>query len=91
MLPIEWLTECIVPRVSPALSEEKRDTLIEKVGAGFVNLSAQWSAFESQITPLDEIWEYDSPAEYWGSLCGSSGIALVRGHKIIAEITIEMN
>ncbi len=91
MPPIEWLTECIVPRASSEFSEKERVTLIGNLGAGFVNLSAQWSAFESQISPLDEIWEYDSPAEYWNSLCGSSGIALVRGQKIIAEITIEMN
>ena len=61
------------------------------LGASFVNLATQWLSFESQITPLDEIWEYDSPAEHWNSLCGSSGIALVRGQQIIAEITIEMN
>lgn len=91
MLPIEWLTHCVVPRASNRLSEEARQALIMKLGAGFLNLADEWSLLEGQITPLDEIWEFDSPAEYWASLCGSSGIALVRGQKVIAEITCEMN
>ena len=91
MPPIEWLTKCLVPRTSPEFSSDCRQGLIKDLGASFVNLATQWLSFESQITPLDEIWEYDSPAEHWNSLCGSSGIALVRGQQIIAEIIIEMN
>ena len=91
MLPIEWLTECVVARASSDFSEEARQDLILKLGSGFINLTDEWSSFATQITPLDEIWEYESPVEYWDSLCGSSGIALVRGQKVIAEITCEMN
>lgn len=90
MLPVEWLTECVVPRASCDLSEAARQALIAELGSGFFNLKTEWSS-KDQITSLDEIWEFDSPGEYWESLCGSSGIALVRGPKVIAEITCEMN
>ena len=91
MLPVEWLTECVVARASDELSEVDRQALIAKLGLEFVNMDIEWSSFKSEITPLDEIWEFDSPGEYWESFCGSSGIALVRGQKVIAEITCEMN
>ena len=39
----------------------------------------------------DEIWDFDSPGDYWDSLCGRSGVALVRNDKIIYTITSEMN
>jgi len=91
MLPVEWLTECVVPRASCDLSEAARQALIVELGSGFLNLATEWSSFNDQITSFDEIWEFDSPAEYWDSLCGSSGIALIRDQKVIAEITCEMN
>lgn len=91
MLPVDWLTECVVPRASCDLSEAARQALIVELGSGFFNLGTEWSLFNDQITSLDEIWEFDSPGEYWESFCGSSGIALVRGPKVIAAITCEMN
>ena len=91
MLPMQWLTQCVVPRASCDLPQAVRQALISELGSGFGNLAAEWSSFKDQITPLDQIWVYESPAEYWDSLCGSSGIALVRDQKVIAEITCEMN
>jgi hypothetical protein len=91
MFPMEWLTACVVPSASSDFSETDRQTLIEELGSDFVNLSAEWSSLKDKITPQDEIWEFDTPAEYWASLCGRSGIALVRDANVIATITIEMN
>lgn len=52
---------------------------------------SQWSEFKQQYKAGDEIWEYDSPSEYWDSLAGRAGFVIVRNDKIIAEITTMEN
>ena len=43
------------------------------------------------MMPGDEIWEFDSPGEYWASLAGEAGIVLVRDDTAVFFITTERN
>ena len=81
----------MVPRASCEVPDAVRQALLAELRSGFVNLASEWVLFRDQILHIDEIWEFDGPAEYWDPLCGSSGIALVRDQKVISEITCEMN
>lgn len=39
----------------------------------------------------DELWEFSTPDEFWESMCGRKGVALLRGRKIIDATVTFMN
>ena len=90
-IPQEWLTKKLVCGTSDLLLQTERDQKISEISSGFVNLWPEWKNFFGEIRLDDEIWEFDSPGDYWVSLCGRAGIALVRAGKPITGIVTEMN
>ena len=56
---------------------------------GFLN--SEWEKLKARMVPGDEIWEFDSPGEYWASLAGEAGIVLVRDDTAVFFITTERN
>lgn len=90
-IPREWL----VKKVSVREYELEHATKINiddgqsVVPFGYQN--DKWVHLRSLMVANDEIWDFDSPGDYWDSLCGRSGVALVRNDKIIYTITSEMN
>lgn len=91
MIPSDWLVRCVMASSASDVSATDRqyalDDLAEKLGGR----RTDWMQISEKIQLGDELWEFDSPIEYWESLCGSSGVALVRDGCVIAEVTIEMN
>jgi hypothetical protein len=51
----------------------------------------EWTKLKSIMVVGDEIWEYDSPADYWDSMCGEAGLALVRNGHVVFVIVTEQN
>lgn len=39
----------------------------------------------------DELWEFNTPDEFWNAMCGRRGMALVRDRKVIAASVTLMN
>ena len=35
------------------------------------------------LQPVQELWYFESPQEYWDSLCGRAGYAIVEGGKVV--------
>lgn len=46
----------------------------------------QWTLFQAQYKSGDEVWEFDTPSEYWDSLSGCAGFVIIRDEFIIAEL-----
>ncbi len=57
----------------------------------FGYLYGEWLQLKSMLEPGDEIWEFQSPSEYWESLCGSAGVVLLRKGLVIFSIETEFN
>lgn len=91
MTPPEWLIKCIVPGVSAEFTAVERDAKIKGLPEHAGGLLREWDALLANMQDHDELWEFESPIEYWDSLCGASGIALVRDGAIVAEVIIDMN
>lgn len=68
---------------------------LEKEFEDFDNLSEElqedWVTLKHMYRDGDEVWEFESPADYWESLCGSAGFALIRQGKIIFTIETTCN
>ena len=90
-IPQDWLTKQLVSGVSNYVDQREREKKITEITNGFVNLLSEWEQVFREIGPEDEIWEFDSPGDYWVSLCGRAGIALVRSGKPIVGVVTEMN
>lgn len=90
-IPQEWLTKKLVCRSINFADGKDREAKIQEIAGEFVNLWSQWEQIFGKIGPNDEIWEFDSPGDYWVSFCGRSGIALVRPGEPIEGIATEMN
>lgn len=87
----EWLRTCVVPAVSEAFSPLEREDKIKTLRGEFGGLLKDWLVLEGMVQDQDEIWLYETPFEYWESLCGESGVALVRDGEVIAQVVTEMN
>lgn len=87
----EWLRTCVVPAVSEAFSPLERQEKIKSLRSEFGGILKEWLALEDKVQDQDEIWLYETPFEYWESLCGESGVALVRDGEVIAQVVTEMN
>tara|TARA_B100000768_G_scaffold134051_1_gene124831 strand:- start:826 stop:1134 length:309 start_codon:yes stop_codon:yes gene_type:complete len=90
-IPNEWLTsEIDLKQVAKKYSSNSK-----KVGKEgnlpFGRLNHEWVHLKSLMKKNDTIWEFDSPADHWDSLCGRSGIALVCEGKIVFTIVTVMN
>lgn len=68
--------------------ERKRRAQLRKT-MGFGN--ARWESLKRQIQTGDELWEFDTPREFWDQLMGMAGLALVRDGKIVAFVMTRMN
>ena len=44
-----------------------------------------------KLEPGDSVWQYTTPTEYWESLCGRTGYAVVRGDRVIFAIDTIIN
>jgi hypothetical protein len=77
-IPRAWLTKQLIFVAKTPLERTERSRKIEELASEFVNLRSDWEDVFGAIGPEDEIWEFDSPGDHWLSLCGRSGIALVR-------------
>ena len=51
----------------------------------------QWKSFKTLYKGGDTIREFDSPSNYWDSLCGMAGYALIRDGEIIATMITDEN
>lgn len=51
----------------------------------------EWTRFKSQYADGDIIRVFSSPQDYWDSLCGSAGYALIRNDQIVTTIITEEN
>jgi hypothetical protein len=45
----------------------------------------------AQMQPGDELWEYRTPPETWGRMCGSAGLVLLRRGKVVADLLTEFS
>jgi len=78
-IPDDWL----IKQITFEQIEEENTPL------GFLN--SEWNELCGLRQQDDELWEFDSPADHWLSLCGRAGIALVRNKKVVCAIVTEMN
>jgi len=51
----------------------------------------QWKSFKAQHKDGDTIRMFSSPQDYWDSLCGIAGYALIRNDEIITTMITEEN
>lgn len=86
-----WLTKCVIEQAHTHELILLRADKIQEISKGMQFLRPAWESFISDLLPSDEIWEFEAPAEYWLSLCGSSGYALVRAGRVIDELIVEGN
>ena len=91
MIPSEWLVRCIMARGSSDASPTDQQSALNDLAKKLGGRKTAWMQLSEKIQLGDEIWEFDSPIEYWDSLCGRSGVALVRYGRVVAEVTIDMN
>jgi len=90
-IPREWLLKELTLQECEhqhAIEIEIDDSL-SVVPFGYQN--DKWNHLKSLMLANDEIWNFDSPQGHWDSLCGRSGVALVRNNKIIYTIISLMN
>ena len=88
--PRDWLQR----RVTVADAEAAHMHAVPRCGADpvpFGYLHRDWVRLLSRMREGDELWEYDSPPETWGYLCGRAGYAVVRQGKVVAVLETEMN
>ena len=90
-IPIEWLRKELIVQAcelehAAEISKGDSQSFVQ-----FVGFNEHWDYLKSLMLTNDEIWDFDSPSEHWYSLCGRSGVALVRNNKIIFTITSMMN
>lgn len=90
-IPRDWLTTQLVSKATETADRSERDSQIQRISESMANLRTDWDRIFGDIRPDDEIWEFDSPAEHWVSLCGRAGIALVREGAPIAGVVTELN
>lgn len=90
-VPRDWLSKKLVGRLSDEPDAEHRSRLIAEIEVGMCNLRDDWVRVFGVIQEDDEIWEFESPGDYWACLCGRAGIALVSPSGPISGITLEMN
>ncbi len=91
MIPSEWLIRCVMQGVSTETSTTGRQAALSDLAKKLGGPRTEWRQLSEKMQPGDELWEFESPIEYWDSLCGSSGVALVRDGLVVAEVTIDMN
>ena len=78
----EWLLDEIDMAV---LAEEYDDNEMPE------NEWHEWKRFKSLHEDGDIIRVFSSPQDYWNSLCGSAGYALIRNDQIVTTIITEEN
>lgn len=91
MIPSDWLVRCVIASGSSDASTTDRQSALNDLAKKLGGRRIAWVQLSEKIQLGDELWEFDSPIEYWDSLCGSSGVALVRDGCVVAEVTIDMN
>ena len=74
--PIEWLI---------------RRTNVGTLDGTEVSKHRGWRSIKALMTERDELWEFNSPPEYWERLAGRMGVALVRDGRPIAHVVTAMN
>ena len=57
----------------------------------FSKTNHQWQELLSKMQDGDELWSYSTSADSWKHLAGRSGIRLIRGDKVVANIMTKMN
>ena len=90
-IPEGWFTEKLTIEEAETKHMVQLNLDSKTVSVTFGYQNKEWAHFKLLVKPGDEIWEYDSPGDYWSSLCGRAGIALVRGDEIIFDIVTMMN
>jgi hypothetical protein len=90
-IPEGWFTEKLTIEEAETKHMVQLNLDSKTVSVPFGYQNKEWAHFKLLVKPGDEIWEYDSPGDYWSSLCGRAGIALVRGDEIIFDIVTMMN
>lgn len=67
--------------VTPAELEKIRNRTLKQY-------SDSWNSIESKISPEDKIYYYSTPREYWTSLSGQDGLAVIRNCKVVYVLTL---
>lgn len=78
-IPKEWLTRLLLPAESQNYSREERQKLLGEIKAQNCSENHRSDRFWTCLEGQDELWEYDTPFEYWESLAGENGLVIVRG------------
>ena len=91
MIPSDWLIRCVMASVSSDTSTTDRQSALTELAKKLGGRRTEWSKLFEKMQMGDEVWEFDTPIEYWDSLCGRSGVALVRDGCVVAEVKIDMN
>ncbi len=74
---MEWLQR----KLSIEEAEKKHMVSDEELGPDPVPFGFQndkWLMFSKQFREGDELWEFNSPEEFWDCLCGRAGLCIVR-------------
>ena len=89
-IPTDWLKR----QVTPAQAEAEHLITDEALGPDpvpFGYMHSVWLQLLAQMQPGDELWEYRTPPETWGRMCGSAGLVLLRRGKVVAHLLTEFS
>lgn len=89
--PKEWLTRLLLPAEGQKCSREERLKLLSEIKAQNCSQNHRSDHFWACLEGQDELWEYDTPVEYWESLAGESGLVIIRGGFRVQVLPIEWN
>ena len=91
ILEVSWLTKMVIKMVRDPQNMSLTIAKLDQIEQTMSLMFDEWTAFRSEIQEGDEVWEYDAPSDYWNTLCGSAGLALVRNGLIVRVLETEIN
>lgn len=85
-----WLTAKL------SIKEAESKNMVQNANLGldplpFGYCNKEWKKLLELMEDGDELWEYCSPRESWGNLCGRAGIALVRNGVVLSSLLTLIN
>ena len=90
-IPKEWLVKKLTLQECELEHTTEISTSDSQLVVPFGYLNDKWVYLKSLMLTNDEIWDFESPQDHWDTLCGRSGVALVRNDKVVFTIITLMN
>ena len=90
-VPKEWLVKKLTLQECELEHTTEISSGDSQLVVPFGYLNDKWVYLKSLMLTNDEIWDFESPPDHWDSLCGRSGVALVRNDKVVFTIITSMN